>query len=169
VWLKGEIDSGLLYEEGGTGNGLSVVIMKGEVQFTVRNTTPVTISTDYPDDTDWHLVTAVFDKGTMRLYMDGVLKEEKTKVAGVGGHGDEMGIGKVNGACSGGNAAQFTGIMDELRITRRALTTAEVQKAYQDMLKNLAVEPSDKCQTTTWAQVRTIISDKGDNSLTPPL
>jgi uncharacterized protein YjcR len=89
----------------------------------------------------------------MRLYIDGELLAEQDKVAGIGGHGDEMGIGKVNGAASGNTTAKFTGIMDEFRITRRALTTEEIQKMYEDMIRSLAVRSSGKC-STTWGGLK---------------
>lgn len=155
VWLKEPSKDGIIYEEGGGTNGHAVALIKSEIEFCTRNTNQTIIKADYPDDEDWHFITTVFDRGTMRLYIDGELMDDKSKVAGIGGHGDEMGIGKVNGAASGNATAKFTGIMDEFRITRRALTTEEIKKAYDDMIRSLAVEPSGK-RYTTWGGVRGI-------------
>ena len=153
VWLKEPDKDGLIYEEGGSSHGFAVTLVKGAVQFATRSGgTQTTLSADYPDDNDWHFITAVFDKG-MRLYIDGELMEEKPNVAGISGHSDEMGIGKENGASSGNVTPKFTGIMDEFRITRRGLTTEEVQKMYEDMIRTLAVRPSGKC-STTWGGIK---------------
>ena len=153
VWLKSPGKNGIIYEEGGGTNGHAVALIKGEVEFATRNTNQTAIKAEYPDDDDWHFVTTVFDRGTMRLYIDGELLKEETKVAGIGGHGDEMGIGKINGASSGNNTSKFTGIMDEFRITRRALSTEEIGKAYEDMIRSLAIEPSGKYYVT-WGGIR---------------
>ena len=79
-----------------------------------------------------------------------MLKKEKSKVARIGGHGNEMGIGQVNGGSAGGVVPKFTGIMDEFRVTRRALTEKEIQ----DMIKDLRpVEPFQKI-SITWGAIK---------------
>ena len=86
----------------------------------------------------------------MQLYIDGVLKKEQSKVAGIGGHGNEMGIGQVNGGSAGGVVPKFTGIMDEFRVTRRALTEKEIQDMIKDLLP---VEPFQKT-SITWGAIK---------------
>ena len=86
----------------------------------------------------------------MRLYIDGVLKKEQSKVAGIGAHGDEMGIGQANGGSAGGIISKFTGIMDEFRITRRALTEKEIQ----DMIKDLLPVEQFQKISTTWGAIK---------------
>ena len=88
----------------------------------------------------------------MQLYIDGVLKKEQSKVAGIGGHGNEMGIGQVNGGSAGGVAPKFTGVMDEFRITRRARTEKEIQEMIKDLLP---VEPFQKI-STIWGAIKNL-------------
>ena len=151
VWLKEPDKDGILYEEGGGTNGYAVTLVGGKVEFATRDSgNQTTIKANYPFDGKWHTVITVFDQGTMQLYIDGVLKKEQSKVAGIGGHGNEMGIGQVNGGSAGGVVPKFTGIMDEFRITRRALTEKEIQ----DMIKDLL--PVERFQkiSTTWGAIK---------------
>jgi hypothetical protein len=157
VWIKEPGEDGIIYEEGGTTKGFAVSLVKGEVQFATRDASiQTTIGSEYPDDNDWHFITAVFDSGTMQLYIDGELIEEEFKVPGINAHSNDMGIGAINGGqCTCGHSLKFTGIMDEFRITRRALTTEEVRKTYQGVIRRLAVESSGKFHTA-WGGVRDI-------------
>ncbi len=154
VCLKDPREDGIIYEEGGGTNGYAVTLVKANIQFATRNnSTQTTIEAEFPDDGDWHFVTTVFDLGAMRIYVDGELMAEELKVQGIGGHGNEMGIGKVNGGSSGGVSPKFVGIMDEFQITRRALSTKEVKAEYQEIIKRLAVEPVDK-YCATWGHIK---------------
>lgn len=151
VWLKEPGKDGLIYEEGGGTNGYAVTLVKNEVQFATRNGgTQTTISADYPDDDNWHFIVTIFDRGTMQLYIDGELMEEESGVAGIGGHGNDMGIGAVNGASAGGVTPKFTGIMDEFRITRRAVTEEEIKETFESFF---AVKPLEKYHTT-WGAIK---------------
>lgn len=157
VWLKEPSKDGVLYEEGGGTNGYAVTLVKKEVQFATRNGgAQTTIKADYPYDGDWHFITTVFDRGTMRLYIDGELMKEKSKVAGIGGHGDDMGIGAANGGSSGGVTPKFTGIMDEFRITRRALTAEEIKKMYKEIIKSLYAVKSLGKYHATWGAIKKV-------------
>ncbi len=129
VWLKEPGDDGIVFEEGGTTKGFAVSLVGGEVQFATRDSSVQTnVTADYPGDGDWHFVTAVFDSGTMQLYIDGALVGEESDVPGINSHTNKMGIGTINdGQCTCGHSSKFTGIMDEFRITRRALAADEIQ------------------------------------------
>ena len=83
-------------------------------------------------------------------YIDGKLMNEESNVPGINSHTDNMGIGTIHGQCSGGTTSKFTGIMDEFRITRRALTSEEIQKMHR---AGHAVKPSGKYHTT-WGGVK---------------
>jgi len=79
VWLKEPGEDGIIYEEGGTTKGFATSLVKGEVQFATRDASvQTTVGSGYPDDNDWHFITAVFDNGTMRLYIDGELRANIT-------------------------------------------------------------------------------------------
>jgi hypothetical protein len=151
VWLKEPGKEGILYEEGGGTNGYAVTLVGGKVEFATRDSgNQTTIKARYPFDGKWHVVITVFDQGTMQLYIDGALEKEESRVAGIGGHGNEMGIGQVNGGSAGGVAPKFTGVMDEFRITRRARTEKEIQEMIKDLLP---VTPKSRL-TTVWARIR---------------
>ncbi len=151
VWLKEPGDDGIVFEEGGSTKGFSVSLISGEVQFATRdNSVQTNVTAEYPNDDNWHFITAIFDSGTMQLYIDGVLAEEESDVPGINSHTDNMGIGIINGQCTCGHSSKFTGIMDEFRITRRALTADEIREAHR---KNFAVEPSGKC-STIWGDIK---------------
>ena len=154
VWLKEPDKDGILYEEGGGSSGYAVTLVGGKVEFATRDAVnQTTIKANYPFDGKWHSVIIVFDEGTMRLYIDGVLKKEQSKVAGIGAHGDEMGIGQANGGSAGGVISKFTGIMDEFRITRRALTEKEIQDMIKVIKDLLPVEQFQKI-STTWGAIK---------------
>jgi len=77
VWIKEPSEDGILYEEGGSGCGYAVTLIKSELEFATRDGSAQTfIKADYPDDDNWHFITTVFDRGTMRLYIDGNLMKE---------------------------------------------------------------------------------------------
>ena len=155
VWLKEPGKDGIIYEEGGATKGFAVSLVNNEVQFATRDATvQTTIGADYPDDDNWHFIAAVFDAGTMRFYMDGELIDEESNVPGINAHSNDMGIGVINGGeCSCGHTSKFTGTMDELRITRRALTSEEIRNTYQKISGKLSVEPSGKCHTR-WGGIK---------------
>jgi len=151
VWLKEPGDDGIVFEEGGSTKGFAVSLVSGEVQFATRdNSIQTNVTAGYPGDGDWHFITAIFDSGTMQLYIDGVLMEEESDVPGINSHTDNMGIGTINSQCTCGHSSKFTGIMDEFRVTRRALTADEIREAYRE---NFAVEPSGKYHTT-WGDIK---------------
>lgn len=137
LWVQKSADSGILYEEGGGTNGLCVQISNQKLQYCTRDGgTATCLEADFPtNDEEWHLVTAVFDNGTMELYIDDELVASEKNVPGIGGHGNEGGIGKVGAGIAGlscpQNAGQWTGIMDRLTVTRRAVTAQEIKEEFE--------------------------------------
>ena len=70
MWIKEPGDDGIAYEVGGSTKGFAVSLVSGEVQFATReNSVQTNVTADYPDDGDWHFITAIFDSGTMQLYI----------------------------------------------------------------------------------------------------
>jgi hypothetical protein len=118
VWVKESSESGVVYEEGGGTNGHCVQMLNGESQFCTRDGgTATCIQADFPtNDYEWHLITTIFNKDVMELYIDGEKVADKDGVPGIAGHGNEMGIGNVdavhNGTACTQNAGQWIGIMD---------------------------------------------------------
>ncbi|MFB6141490.1 MAG: LamG-like jellyroll fold domain-containing protein [Halosimplex sp.] len=82
TWIRPDSTSGdqMLYAEGGTISGAGVRIRDGTLEAIVaRNQETATVSTAF-DRTEWTHVAFVFDRGTLRLYVDG--EEAATAEAG---------------------------------------------------------------------------------------
>ena len=96
-------------------------------------------------DGDWHMLTFVANRtGNYTVYFDGALNSTANFSIGALNNTAQF----VLGSDGGGSSASFNGSMDEFRIYRRALTSAEVQNMYrgryQDSCKfNLTVSYSD--------------------------
>lgn len=79
------------------------------------------------EDNQWHFVVGSFDGSSMKIYVDGVLKNTKTNLSQnsidncVGG---KLTIGKL------ANSYFFKGSIDDLKIYNRALNAAEVLALY---------------------------------------
>lgn len=150
----------LIYEEGGAWTGFCVRILDGDLQLGVvccAEVHPPTAvaSAKLPDRDDWIDIAAVFDNGTLFLYIDGKkVAEEKTEWPELGGHGQPGSIGGVgngNTAFAEGEDVNdtppgfFIGGIDELRVYQRALQPEEIKSA--------AVSAQDKL-ATTWGELK---------------
>lgn len=96
---------GTLYEEGGATHGFALGIVRGRLTFAVRIDKRVyDISTAYTPSENWSHIVATFDRGQMKLYLDGNPADDyrirnRSKLPG---HGDPAGVGGVNGSNPGG-------------------------------------------------------------------
>jgi hypothetical protein len=157
IWVLKSSDSGVLYEEGGGTNGFCVQIQDRTLQYCTRdNGAAVCLQEDFPTgDDEWHLVTAVFD-GSMKLYVDGELLADQNDVPGIGNHANESGIGRVgagiHGTACNSDAGQWTGIMDELIVTRRAVSEQEIKSEFESG-GIFAVAPTNKI-TGVWGKIK---------------
>ena len=90
---------------------------------------PVTTSSNPPLDTWYHLA-GVFDHGTLRIYIDGVLAGE-TSLPVAETDGTSYGIWSLGGRVLGdGNADQgFVGMVDDVKVYTRALSSNEIAAA----------------------------------------
>ncbi len=97
VWVLKSSNSGILFEEGGGTNGFCVHLQNGNLEYCTRDSGSATcIQAEFPvDDDEWHFVTAVFNGGSMELYIDGELVADQDGVPGIGTHANETGIGNV--------------------------------------------------------------------------
>jgi hypothetical protein len=73
----------------------------------------------------WHLVTGTFDGATAQLYVDNVLVAHDTFTA-PGNTDYPLYIGRYYGAAGWG----WNGVLDEVRLYNRALSSAEVNSLY---------------------------------------
>ena len=77
----------------------------------------------------WHHIVAVYDNGTKKVYIDGVLHSTETS-ATVLTDNDNLRIGS-----SGTNIIAFYGNIDNVRLYGKSLVASEVSKLYADSIK----------------------------------
>ncbi len=97
------------------------------------------ISYDYPNgydlasgivaDTNWHMITAIYQKPVMKIYVDGNLAASQNKV--INTQLTDLFIGSRPDHASDCN---FTGKIDDIRIYKRALPIAEIVAIYNPQL-----------------------------------
>ncbi len=142
----------IIYEEGGAWTGFCVRIRDGELEFAVvccgeNHPPPVFVSAKLPKIEEWMEIAAVFDKGTISLYIDGKkVAEEKTEWAELSDHGQAGGIGEKQSGDTAFNDGSgfFVGGIDEFRVYSRALQPAELDLSVSALGK-LAI---------TWADLK---------------
>ncbi|MCE9541848.1 LamG domain-containing protein [Candidatus Kaiserbacteria bacterium] len=108
--------SGRLGYGGGGGGGLDFVNV---------------LTTGAVNDGVWHhgCVTRDESDGSARLYLDGVLADSDTLATGAMNANPVLRLGGFQD--TGGNGKNFTGMLDELRVYSRVLTSDEVTALYQ--------------------------------------
>ena len=80
------------------------------------------------DDNQWHHVAAVYDGRMVRCYVDGVESSSKTRKPGpLSRCGWDLCIGNSVVDYDSGELDAFDGLIDEVRIYNRALSTAEIK------------------------------------------
>jgi len=134
AWFKADNTSNpqTLFEQGGNWHGFYVGITGGNLRFSTQsaNGGPKSINHAFTDTTSWHHVAAVFDNGTMRLYLDGVQVENSlpTGFTSVNSAQDDPGIGATDNlnADDASGAQFFSGDLDEIAVYTDALTAAEI-------------------------------------------
>jgi hypothetical protein len=123
-WIKPSTTSGthFIYEEGGSWNGLAVIINNGELQYATRtSTTQYTTSYPFTDTSSWHQVGLTYDNGNMSLYLDGVLvnsTDTSSDYTSIAGHSNEGALGATwDSNAFGTLSGNFQGLIDEVQIT----------------------------------------------------
>ena len=133
----------IIYEEGGAWTGFCVRILEGVLEFGVvccgeQHPPYESVSVDVPENEEWMEIAAVFDKGTIALYLDGNKAGEKgTEWAQLGGHGQAGGIGEKQSGDTAFNEGSgfFVGGIDELRVYSRALQPEELSQPVSALSK----------------------------------
>lgn len=125
LWVKGSIPDGWLVQwfdptaDSGAGAGAwGIRFLSGDPSIRVRNTVDdfTDASAPWPDTTGWHHVAGVYGGGSVRLYLDGVLADQKSLVGP---------IRSSNAPSLFGDFAS-SGSYDDLRVYTSALTQASV-------------------------------------------
>ncbi|MCK4883863.1 MAG: DUF2341 domain-containing protein, partial [Candidatus Diapherotrites archaeon] len=78
----------------------------------------------------WHYVTGVYDNGSMKLYVDSVLKVSGS-TSGIINNTQNVSIGRIN------NSGFWDGVIDEVKIYNRALSETEIQDQFNATKGNL--------------------------------
>ncbi|WP_082593032.1 LamG-like jellyroll fold domain-containing protein [Paenibacillus sp. Soil766] len=139
LWFKADNtnQSQVLYEQGGSAAGMALKIESGSLKFAVREgSLQQTVSTPYTDTTNWHHAVAVFNNGSLRLFLDGELKQfANAAFSSVSAHSDYASLGARRGqdAFGGsGNGAYFDGKLDEVRVFSVPFTIEDVLSIYNE-------------------------------------
>ena len=117
-WFNSTDASGTqdVFDEGGSTNGISIRLVDTDLQFTVQNQHNI-FSVQAPISRNtWHHVVGVFDQGSLRLYIDGVLAAERDDISynTVSAHSDGAGLGGTNGSNAfDQNSSRFSGLIDD--------------------------------------------------------
>jgi Leucine-rich repeat (LRR) protein/sugar lactone lactonase YvrE len=126
--------------------------------------TEVSTYTDIMPVNRWHYITATFERGHLKLYIDGILVKETTHQMDSTSTNeystDDIFIGQSR---SNDSRYDYKGLMDDFRIHNRALSASEIQSYYNSS------KPAT-CTTVTeipMAQCETLValydSTNGDN------
>lgn len=102
-------------------------------------------------DGDWHTMGITYDPPLLRLYVDGEAVDSGDISLRAFPRIGRYTIGSYSAA---GNSQNFTGLLDDLIITRGALTQQQVQDYQQDLLRSLAYPGQAECVFEREGQVR---------------
>nr|WKN35513.1 LamG domain-containing protein [Tunicatimonas sp. TK19036] len=117
-WFKSTNATGTqdIVDEGGSTNGIGIRLINNELQLTVQNSHAI-FSVQAPITRNaWHHVVGIFDNGSLRLYVNGTLADQRNDVSynTVSSHGDAGGLGGTNGSNAFDvSSAKFTGFIDD--------------------------------------------------------
>jgi outer membrane protein assembly factor BamB len=137
AWIKADKPSGVVLARGGEGTGYVLYIQGGRAKFAVRSGQKLTTASTKGKGKGkivgrWTHIAGVLtgDKG-VQIYVDGKLTGSARAAAMITANPQEgMEIGADDSSIVGNykNAMPFTGLIDEVRVYRRALDAAEIAK-----------------------------------------
>lgn len=132
LWFKAAHTSGqqMLYEQGGSVKGLALRINEGQLEVGIAGKTDVIIrelfQTPFTDTNNWNHVALTYDKGQVKLYLNGELKIDTAstvlevgKAANPGGFGAN--VGNNNAYNENDETMFFEGLIDDVRIYSSAI------------------------------------------------
>jgi hypothetical protein len=123
AWINPDDVSGtsIIYEEGGSTNGLTLWINNGVLTFSTRddfNQKDVTHPTLLTSTGEWQHVAATFNNGILTVYVNGVPEtlDITSDYTSISTHNDAGGIGGQLGTSNaGGTSGFYDGLMDAVR------------------------------------------------------
>jgi len=86
----------------------------------------------------WHNIVVTFDGSKVKLYVDGVFKNETNLSGTIRNISDKITLGESNENQTGSNGSAFLGNIDEVIIVNRAWSAEEVKKYYTNSLGRFA-------------------------------
>jgi len=137
AWIKPDSPGGVIVAHGGPAQGYALFLKNRKPTFAIRSGSKLTeIQTPDRMKNGWHYLAAVLTREKdMQLYVDGVLAASGRTPALISGTPQQkLELGGDGGSEVGSykNGFPFVGAIDEVRITHRALTAAEIASAFQD-------------------------------------
>lgn len=132
-WLFAESTNGIqdVFDEGGSTNGMALRINNGNIEVAVQDNQDIHIISAPISSGEWQHVTATYDNGSLKLYVNGFQLASKDNIGfdgdEVSDHSDGSGIGATNG----GNAFDvannnFIGYIDDLFIDYDVLSGSQI-------------------------------------------
>jgi hypothetical protein len=139
LWMKADRMKGtqILYDEGSNDAGVAVRLEGDQLQAAAADGgKSVTVSTPMKDTGTWHHVATVFSEGSLKLYVDGELKDAKTSsfIQTINAQPEGGAFGKRSGkyAFGGtGEGADFLGDLKEAAVYDIPLQEADVTYLYR--------------------------------------
>ncbi len=144
-WFKSTIVGGIqdIYDEGGATNGIGVRLNGNVIDLTVQNGHNIVSLTAPITRNVWHHFVGIFDNGSLRIYIDGVLAADRNDVAysTVNSHGNGGGLGGTNGSNAFDTVSdRFEGYLDDFYV---------FGDARDDLVGTLSTVVSDASYATT--------------------
>ena len=140
VWVTvapGGAGPRVAYEEGGTTHGIGIAYRNGpDTLVYVARISSVSVelasTTTFIEDNDvWVHVAAVYDNGSMKLYINGVEEAAGSNDTKVYAHAGEPGIGQmVDNSAFNGSETPWDGRIDNFKMFNRALSSVEIEALY---------------------------------------
>ncbi len=137
----------VLYDEGGSTQGLCIRINNGALETAVRaSSVTSTLSTPFAR-TSWSHVAVSFNSGAFKLYLNGKeVGSTTTTFTSVPSHTNVSGLGARNGQDAFGGSASgdyYGGLIDDVRMYNQALTAVEIRRLAGNMGAAENVSPKD--------------------------
>jgi len=125
-WFKSLDDSGIqdIYEEGGSTNGIAIRLVNNEIQLAVQNKHQIYSIKAGITRKKWHHVVGIFDKGSLRMYVDGVLSAEQNNMSfnSVSQHDNPAGLGGSNHSSPFDKTSKnFKGFVDDFYLFGKSI------------------------------------------------
>jgi hypothetical protein len=117
----------------------------------------------------WHQVTGIINGTASKVYIDGVDQTPAGVNVSVTSSNQNLIIGASRNNANNGYVGFFSGVIDDLRIYNRVLSTSEVRALAQPALvSNLAVKSSNTYQWATLTAGQSVYSDRSYSYVSVP-